>query len=187
MRLTGQKLVYSGWGRLLLLDVELGDGRKAVRQIEDHGEAAAVLPYDAERRVALLARQPRVGPLYIGVEPRLVEAAAGMIDPGETAAVAAVREAFEELGVRLGAVEPVVAAWSMPGLSSERIHLFLAPYAAADRVAAGGGKAEEGEEIEVLERPLKALLAEADAGTVTDIKTLALVWALARRRPELFA
>ncbi len=89
--------------------------------------------------------------------------------------------------MRLGAVEPVVAAWSMPGLSSERIHLFLAPYAAADRVAAGGGKAEEGEEIEVLERPLKALLAEADAGTVTDIKTLALVWALARRRPELFA
>lgn len=47
--------------------------------------------------------------------------------------------------------------------------------------------AEEGEEIEVIERPLKALLQEADAGTLTDIKTLALVWALARRRPELFA
>jgi hypothetical protein len=75
----------------------------------------------------------------------------------------------------------------MPAVSSERIHLFLAPYETADRVAAGGGMAEEGEEIEVLERPLDALLQEADAGTLTDIKTLALVWSLARRRPDLFA
>lgn len=186
MRLLERKLVYSGWGRFLLLDVELGDERVVERQLEDHGEAAAVLPYDAGRGVALLCRQPRVGPLYGGFEPHLTEAAAGVIEPGEAPAATAVREAFEELGVRLRTVEPVVAAWSMPAVSSERIHLFLAPYAAADRVAAGGGLADEGEEIEVLERPLAELLREADAGTLTDIKTLALVWALARRRPELF-
>jgi nudix-type nucleoside diphosphatase (YffH/AdpP family) len=186
VRLLERKLVYSGWGRFLLLEVELGDGRKVERQIEDHGEAAAVLPYDPDRRVALVCRQPRVGPLYSGFEPHLVEAAAGMIDPGEVASATAVREALEELGVRLGTAEPVAAAWSMPAVSSERIHLFLAPYEAADRVAAGGGMAAEGEEIEVLELPLKALLQQADAGTLTDIKTLALVWALARRRPDLF-
>lgn len=188
MRIVERKLVYSGWGKFLLLDVELGDGRVVQRQIEDHGEAAAVLPFDPERRVALVCRQPRVGPLYSGFEPHLVEAAAGVIDhDGEAPAATAVREALEELGVRLQAVEPVVAAWSMPAVSSERIHLFLAPYAPADRVGDGGGMAEEGEEIEVIERPLKALLQEADAGILTDIKTLALVWALARRRPELFA
>jgi nudix-type nucleoside diphosphatase (YffH/AdpP family) len=186
LRLLERKLVYSGWGRFLLLDVELGDGRTVERQIEDHGEAAAVLPYDPGRRVALVCRQPRVGPLYSGFEPHLVEAAAGMIDRGEDSAATAVREALEELGVRLRTVEPVAAAWSMPAVSSERIHLFLAPYEAADRVAAGGGMADEGEEIEVLERPLKVLLQEADAGALTDIKTLALVWALARRRPDLF-
>jgi nudix-type nucleoside diphosphatase (YffH/AdpP family) len=186
VRLLERKLVYSGWGRFLLLGVELGDGRRVERQIEDHGEAATVLPYDPGRRVALVCRQPRVGPLYSGFEPHLLEAAAGMIDPGEAPAATAVREALEELGVRLRAVEPVAAAWSMPAVSSERIHLFLAPYEAADRVAAGGGMADEGEEIEVLEQPLKALLQEADAGTLTDIKTLALVWALARRRPDLF-
>jgi nudix-type nucleoside diphosphatase (YffH/AdpP family) len=187
LRLLERKLVYSGWGRFLLLDVALGDGRVVERQVEDHGEAAAVLPYDPERRVALVCRQPRVGPLYSGFEPHLTEAAAGLIDPGEAAAATAVREALEELGVRLQAVEPVVAAWSMPAVSSERIHLFLAPYAAADRVAAGGGVADEGEEIEVIERPLAELLRDADAGALTDIKTLALVWALARRRPDLFA
>jgi nudix-type nucleoside diphosphatase (YffH/AdpP family) len=187
LRVIERKLVYSGWGRFLLLDVALGDGRVVERQIEDHGEAAAVLPYDAERRVALLCRQPRIGPLYSGFPPHLMEAAAGVIDPGEDAAAAVVREAFEELGVRLRTVEPVVAAWSMPAVSSERIHLFLAPYAAADRVAAGGGVADEGEEIEVQEAPLADLLRDADAGTLTDIKTLTLVWALARRRPELFS
>jgi nudix-type nucleoside diphosphatase (YffH/AdpP family) len=186
VRLLERKLVYSGWGRFLLLEVELGDGRAAQRQIEDHGEAAAVLPYDPARRVALVCRQPRIGPLYSGFEPHLVEAAAGMVEPGETPAAAAVREALEELGVRLAAAEPVAAAWSMPAVSSERIHLFLAAYAAEDRVGAGGGMAEEGEEIEVIERPLKALLQEADRGTLTDLKTLALVWALARRRPDLF-
>jgi nudix-type nucleoside diphosphatase (YffH/AdpP family) len=187
LRLIERKLVYSGWGRFLLLDVALGDGRTVERQIEDHGEAAGVLPYDPERRVALVCRQPRIGPLYSGFDAHLVEAAAGVIDPGEEAAGSAIREAFEELGVKLGSVEPVVAAWSMPAVSSERIHLFLAPYALSDRVSAGGGVAEEGEEIEVLERPLADLLREADAGALTDIKTLALVWALARRRPELFA
>jgi nudix-type nucleoside diphosphatase (YffH/AdpP family) len=186
MRLLQRKLVYSGWGRFLLLEVALADGRAVQRQLEDHGEAAAVLPFDAARRVALVCRQPRVGPLYSGFEPHLVEAAAGMIDPGEAPAATAVREAHEELGVRLAAVEPVAAAWSMPAVSSERIHLFLASYTAADRVGDGGGVADEGEDIEVIERPLKALLQEADAGTLTDLKTLALVWALARRRPELF-
>lgn len=186
MRLIDRKMIYSGWGRFLVLEVQLGDGRLAQRQIEDHGEAAAVLPYDVERKTALLVRQPRIGPLYSGFEPHLVEAAAGMIDPGEAAAVTAAREALEELGVKLGEVEPVVAAWSMPAVSSERIHLYLASYSPADRVTAGGGMADEGEEIEVLELPLKTLLEQADAGTLTDIKTLALVWALARRRPDLF-
>jgi nudix-type nucleoside diphosphatase (YffH/AdpP family) len=187
MRLVGQKIIYSGWGRFFTLEVALGDGRRAERQLEDHGEASSVLPYDAARRTALLVRQPRVGPLFSGFDPHLIEAAAGMIDAGEAPEAAAVREAFEELGVRLPVLEPVVAAWSMPAVSSERIHLFLAPYGAQDRVGPGGGVAEEGEEIEVIETPLKTLLAEADAGRVTDMKTLILIWALARRRPDLFA
>lgn len=187
MRLLDRTLVYSGWGRFLLLDLELGDGRPVQRQIEDHGEAAAVLPYDAERKVALLVRQPRVGLIYGGFEPHLLEAAAGMIDPGESAAECAVREAHEELGVRLAAVESVAAAWTMPACSSERIHLYLAAYSAADRISAGGGMEHEGEEIEVVETPLQALIAQADSGSLTDLKTLALIWGLARRRPQLFA
>lgn len=187
MRLVGQKTVYSGWSRFLLLEVILGDGQQVLRQLEDHGEASAVLPYDAQRRTALLVRQPRVGPLFSGFDPNLVEAAAGIIDHDEGPDGAAIREAFEELGVRLGVLEPLTAAWSMPAVCTERIHMFLAPYTLEDRVADGGGMEEEGEEIEVLEAPLSALLAQADSGELIDMKTLVMVLTLARRRPDLFA
>jgi 8-oxo-dGTP pyrophosphatase MutT (NUDIX family) len=102
VRLIGEKVLYSGWGQFKLLDVEMSDGFTGVRQIEDHGEAAAVLPYDAGRGMALLVRQPRVGPLYRGLDPALLEAAAGIIDSGEDAASAIRREALEELGLRRG-------------------------------------------------------------------------------------
>ena len=42
---------------------------------------------------------------------------------------------MEEAGLRLNKVEAVVRAWSMPGISTERMDLFLAAYETADRVA----------------------------------------------------
>jgi nudix-type nucleoside diphosphatase (YffH/AdpP family) len=188
MKLLGRKAVYSGWSSMFVLDVALADGRRAVRQLEDHGQAAAVLAYDPARRTALLVRQPRVALLASNLDGMLLEAAAGLIDPGETAEIAARREAQEELGVSLsGPLELVAPAWSIPSLSTERVSLFLAVYDEKDRVSAGGGEAEEGEEIEVVEIPLKTLLADVDVGHITDMKTLVLVLTLARRQPDLFA
>ncbi|MGZ5225641.1 MAG: GDP-mannose pyrophosphatase, partial [Burkholderiales bacterium] len=74
--------------------------------------------------------------------------------------------------------------WSMPGISAERMDLFLGLYAAADRTEAGGGIDDEG--IEVVEMPLSALAAMTDAGALNDMKTLVLVQTLRLRRPELF-
>jgi 8-oxo-dGTP pyrophosphatase MutT (NUDIX family) len=99
---------------------------------------------------------------------------------------AARREAMEETGVALGPLEPVGGYWSSPGISTERMWLFLAPYAAADRRGAGGGIAEEHEGIEVLEVGLDELGRRLDEGRIDDMKTLALVQALKLRRPDLF-
>ncbi len=187
MKLLGRKVVYEGWGRFLILRVQLKDGAVVERQLDDHGSAACVLAYDAERRTALMARLARAGPLYVGQEPRMLEATAGMIDPGETPEACIRREAMEELGVRIGALQPVGAVFASPSTSSEVAHLFLAPYAAADRIAAGGGLAAEHENIEVVELPLAALGLMVDAGEVRDMKTLALILALMRARPDLFA
>ena len=188
-RITGERVVYArGPRRYLALTLTTAGGAELERGVDDHGDAVAVLPYDAGRRLAVLTRQLRAPPLWKGEAEPFLEALAGMIDPGEAPRAAAVREAAEETGLKLapGVLEPVVNAWSSPGVSTERIALYLAPYAQADRAGEGGGLAAEHEEIEVVELPLAELAAAADRGGLVDLKTLALVQALRLRRPELF-
>jgi hypothetical protein len=74
----------------------------------------------------------------------------------------------------------------MPGISTERMHLFLAPYGPGDRTGAGGGAAGEHENVTVSEMTLAALAAMVDRGELTDLKTFALVQTLRLRRPDLF-
>src|SRR5690606_36815434 len=137
-----------------------------------HREGAAVMPYDPERRVALLVRLTRAAVVYAGMEEDLVEAPAGMLD-GDSAEDCARREALEEVGVRLGRLQSVATAFSSPGMSTERAHLFLAPFTAADRIGPGGGLAEEHEVLAVVETPLADLWGAYLAGRIADMKTLA--------------
>jgi nudix-type nucleoside diphosphatase (YffH/AdpP family) len=185
-RILQQTVIHQGWGRYLLLKVALPDGAVVERQLDDHGSGAAVLPYDPHRRTALLVRLIRTGPLFVGEAPHLIEAPAGLFDAGEAPEACARREAMEELGVRLGPLEPLGRAWSSPGACTERLHLFLAPYGAADRIGPGGGLAAEHEDIEPVEMSLDELWREAEAGGVCDMKTQLLVYALRARRPDLF-
>jgi nudix-type nucleoside diphosphatase (YffH/AdpP family) len=183
--LLGTELRYKGWSTLLVASIRLADGQIIKREIEDHGNAVAVLPFDPVRRTAIVVRQFRAPVLQAGGDPMLIEAIAGLAE-GADPADCARREAMEEAGLKLGAVELVVRGWGMPGISTERMDLFLAVYAAVDRVAAGGGLAEEHEDIEVIELPLGELAAMVDAGKIADMKTLALVQTLRIRQPELF-
>ena len=182
------EVLYKGWARWLRALIRLPSGESYHRELEDHGDGVAVLPYDPVRRLAVVVRQLRAGPLVSGADdPFLTEAPAGVIDPGEDAAAAGRREVEEEAGIVLGALEPAGAPWSMPGLSTERIHLFLAEYGAGDRVGPGGGLACEHENIEVTELALDDLAAQADAGAIRDMKSLALIQTLRLRRPQLFS
>ena len=176
--------VHSGWSTFSLVTFKLDNGAIIMREIEDHGSAAVVLPYDPERRVALLVRQFR-GPVWMAERAELTEPPAGVIEDGETPDACARREAEEETGVRLGELEPVGGYWSTPGVSTERSWLFLAAYTEADRIGAGGG-VDEHEDIQVLETPLHDLAGALERGELADLKLLALVQALMIRRPELF-
>ena len=184
-RIVAVETLYEGWGRLLKLTVEQPDDNKIKREVEDHGAAVAVLPYDPERRTAILVRQFRAPVFHASGEEHLLEAPAGMLDEDRPEDCAR-REAEEEVGLRLRDLEPVGTVWSMPGVSTERMHLFLAPYGQGERIGKGGGLAEEHENIEVVEMPLAELARMAERGTLTDLKTLALVQALRLRRPKLF-
>jgi nudix-type nucleoside diphosphatase (YffH/AdpP family) len=185
-QILGARVVYGAWLKVVELTLETRSGARIEREVVERGNAATVLPYDPERRVALLVRQPRPAVTYAGGPEVLLEAPAGKVDPGETGEACARREALEETGLKLGVLEPVAASWPSPGAWCERIDLFLAPYAAQDRIGAGGGLADEHEEIEVVETPLGELWALVQRGALPDLKTLALVMALKLRRPELF-
>ena len=62
-----------------------------------------------------------------------------------------------------------------PGGFSEQITFFVAPYRPSDRITNGGGLAEEGEDIEVIETTLEAALAMIGTGEIIDAKTVMLL------------
>ncbi|HEY0571060.1 MAG TPA: NUDIX hydrolase, partial [Enterovirga sp.] len=125
------RAAYEGWCRLLVATIRMPDGQTIKREIEEHGDAIAVLPYDPDRGVAMLVRQFRPPVFHAAGQAETLEAPAGLLDEDDPETCAR-REAFEEVGLRLSALAPVMTSWSMPGVSCERIHLFLAPYSAAD-------------------------------------------------------
>ena len=183
-RILSSEPIYEGW--LSLSDVRYEDrGEEARRPVVVHPSGAAVLPYDEERRVALVIREVRA-PVLLAGESAFLEPIAGKRDD-ELPEACIRREAMEEGGLRLGELDHVAHLWPTPATSTERVDLFLASYCAADRVGKGGGLEEEGEHIRVVERSLGELWTAAAAGGIVDMKLFALLQALRIRRPELFA
>ncbi len=185
-QIGGVRVVHDGWARFLVVEVIQSDGTRISREVEDHGRAVAVLPYDPVRKVATLVSQLRAPLLYAGGPDSIIEAPAGLLED-EAAEDGAKREVGEETGLVLEHLDPVASAWSMPGLSTERMDLFLASYSEANRVGAGGGIAAESEAVTVHEIPLAELAAMVTRGALADMKTLVLLFALQVRRPDLFA
>src|ERR1700751_3720640 len=177
--------VHDGWSRMLVATIRMPDGRIIKREIEDHGEAVCVLPYHPVRKTAVLVRQWRGPVLYaLGKQQQLLEAVAGIIeDVG--AATCAHREVMEEALLKLDSLEPIFTAFTMPGLSTEYMHFFLATYSGEPRPEMRGG-VDEDEYTVAVEIRLAELARMADENRLPDTKTLLLLQTLRLRRPELF-
>jgi nudix-type nucleoside diphosphatase (YffH/AdpP family) len=153
-----------------------GQWQTLSRESYDIGDAMAVLPLDRARGTVLLIRQFRWPVFESGVHELLVEAVAGKLD-GDAPEACARREAMEEAGVTLGALTLVAHAFISPGAVKERLSLFLADYDSSRQRAAGGGHADEGEDIEVFEVTLDDGLAMIANGGIIDAKTIILLQA----------
>jgi nudix-type nucleoside diphosphatase (YffH/AdpP family) len=178
--------IHEGWGKYLIATIRLRNGEEIKREIEDHGRVVSVLPYDPERRCAMLIRQFRPPVLLAAKQKDILEAIAGIVE-GNRPSDCAKREAFEEAGLKLKKLEHIGCVWTSPGVSTERVDMYLAAYGEADRKGAGGGLASEHEEIAILEMQLTELAALADKGKLTDAKAMLLVQTLRVKRPDLFA
>ncbi|MEU6136905.1 NUDIX domain-containing protein [Nocardioides sp. NPDC047086] len=155
-----------------------GHWERQQRETYDRGNGAVLLPYDVGRGTVLLTRQFRY-PAYVNDHPDglLIEAAAGLLD-AEDPVTAIRRESAEELGIDLADVDHVFDAYMSPGSVTERLHFFAAGYSPASRIGDGGGVAEEGEDIEVLELDFAESLAMIRDGQIIDGKTIMLLqWA----------
>ncbi len=181
-----RQAIYSGFISVERVKFRLSGGVEIWRDIERHGAAAAILPYDPERACALMVRQFRAPVFVARGDFILEEACAGEIVQ-EAPRSAARREALEEMGVLLHALEDVGCVWSSPGVSDEQVSLYLAPYGRSDLVESGGGVPAEHEDIQVVERSLSDLASSADQGLISDVKLLVLVQTLRLRKPDLFA
>jgi nudix-type nucleoside diphosphatase (YffH/AdpP family) len=151
-----------------------GEWQRQTRETFDRGNAATLLPYNLNQRTVVLVRQFRY-PAYVnGYDDLLIEAAAGLLD-NELPEVRIRAEAEEEIGYRLGEVRKIFEAFMSPGAVTEKLYFFVAEYETTMRIGSGGGIAEEGEDIEVLELPIEQALAMIDDGRIVDAKTIILL------------
>ena len=168
------------WGQLTKYSIAYrrSDGvtEQQSREVYDRGNGAAILLYDKQRGTIVLTRQFRLPALLNGdSDGMLLEVPAGLLDADDPV-TAIRREAEEETGYRVAHVEEVLASIMSPGSVTERLHLFVGEYTAADRVSAGGGHASEGEDIEVIEVTLDQALAMIERREIVDAKTIMLVY-----------
>ncbi len=102
-------------------DVQMPDGAVAARDVVVHPGAVAVLALDGQERV-LLVRQYRHPPGRL-----LWELPAGLRDVGgEQPLATAQRELAEETGWRAESWRTLADCFTSPGMTSERIRIFLA-------------------------------------------------------------
>ena len=178
VRVLGEQVLSNNWGLVKKTTIELkrrnGEWQRQERETYDRGDGAGVLLYNRAQRTVILTRQFRFPVFAHGEAGWLVEVVAGKLD-GDHPVTTAKKEAEEESGYRVHDVALVMSAYMSPGSVTEKLSLFLAEYDAGSKVSAGGGLADEGEDIEVLELGIDAALGMIETGEIADAKTIMLL------------
>lgn len=171
------------WTRLERLELSYrrrdGEVEPQIREVYHRAHGASVLLIDVDRRCVVLVRQFRVAAWEVEKhrlsEPGfLLEVPAGNVDDEDPAA-AICREAWEETGIRIDAPRFLFAAYATPGAVTEQVYYFEARYTEADKLGAGGGLDDEGEDIEVVEIGIDEAWALVERGEIRDAKTILLL------------
>ena len=153
------------------------------RLVFERGDSAAALLLNRDTQKVILINQFRY-PTYEKGPGWIYEVVAGMVNQDEQPEETIRREVREEIGYKVGELQPIATFYVSPGGSSERIVLYFAEVGNADRVSAGGGRAAEHEDIEQVELTLPELWTALRHGDIVDAKTLIAVQWLRGRLEE---
>lgn len=177
--------LYEGFLKVYryVFDVERQRGStvQLTLEIMERGHAVAVLGHDPKRDEIVLVNEFRPGALVAGDYPYRDNLVAGVIDAGETAIEAGVREMEEEAGLTLH--EPRLihpGAYVSSGGTSEKITLV---YGQVDTSGGGGiyGVSTEREETLAVILSASAFIARVRQGEINDLKTLVAGYWFAER------
>jgi 8-oxo-dGTP pyrophosphatase MutT (NUDIX family) len=155
------------------------DGGTAVREVVDHPDSVAVVALDPQDRVLLVRqyRHPVGGYLW--------ELPAGLLDrPGEPALDAARRELAEETGTTARLWHTLVELHTSPGMTSERVQVFLA----RDLHPAAGEHERDADEGDIATEwvPLDEAVRRVRTGAITNGLAVAGLLAAAQSRATDF-
>jgi nudix-type nucleoside diphosphatase (YffH/AdpP family) len=151
-----------------------GEWKDNTREVYDNGNSGVALPYDPDRGTILLTKQLRIPAFLQDGKEKMLEACAGKLE-GEAPEQRMIKEIEEELGYRVDRLDRLFELYMSPGAVMEKITFFTCQYSPADQVSAGGGLADEGEDIEVVEIDLQKAVAMISAGQIIDAKTVILL------------
>ncbi len=129
-KVTNKKNLYDGFFKMheISLKYKKYDGNwsnEIKRELFGGAQVSAVLPYDPIKKKIVLIQQFRPGTISKNTNNYLNEIVAGIIDPGESAEIAAKRECLEETGYKIKKLTPIQGYFPAPGSSESFYHLFL--------------------------------------------------------------
>ncbi len=156
------------------LEVTSRKGGSHTNQIVRHPGAVTILPVldsTADEPFILFVENYRSA-----VDGRLLELPAGKLEQGEDPAEAGGRELIEETGYKAGRIEPLCEFYTTPGLTDERMHVFI-----ARDLEHVGQALEDDEDLIVRKVPLQYALQLATQSRIEDAKSaLAILTAHSR-------
>ena len=147
--------------------VDLADGKHTYFDIVRHPGGAVIGAINDDNEICLLKQWRQA------VHKTIWELPAGCLEPNEEPILTAKRELEEEAGVTATDWQALGTILPSAGFSDEELHLFV-----ARNLNSGKINLDDAEQLEALWVPLPKAIEMAKDGTISDAKTLALLFRL---------
>ena len=149
-----------------------GSLSKPVRRLNlERGEAVAALIYVQDKESFILVRQFRFAAYVSSNNGWIDEIVAGVLED-DNPLECAKRECIEETGYEINKFNKIGFVYSTPGITSERVHLYIGYCKSSDKKYDGGGLDTEHEDIQIIEIAKEDAYKKAAQGDFKDGKTI---------------